>query len=185
MSGRSSPPPSTPIATIGNSDHELVDLLESSQWPAEKKAYPRVREVIETLHRRMVDLGSWEDHKRFLEVEALDEGVLLREKKTEKPLRKKTEISPAWASLRDKHVSDRRKVIADMLFSGKKRPSTSTICGKLDYFEVPVPEEWTEKYGVKNWLEADKDSRIRPRLQAMISKDIRLIREASRESSGN
>jgi len=82
-------------------------------------------------------------------------------------------------SPRDLIVKNRRAVLGDMLKSGR-RQATEKICGKWDFFEIPVPEPWRLEFGVQNWVDAYKNKRIREnRLYQLISVDIKKITSKS------
>jgi len=167
MSGRSSPPPPAPIATIGNSDHELVDLLESSQWPAEKKAYPRVRELIETLHSRRVDLGHWENHRSFIDVLLLEQGIAPASPEPTPPV----VINPRGAGRRpDPDVARRREILfeffkeqgvtdrkeAIQLF--KRSDIQKKVYRRFDEAKIPLPKTKNKRWDNYNsWTEVLDD----------------------------
>ena len=55
--------------------------------------------------------------------------------------------------------------------------SSSELCRRFDFEDVPVPSGWSEKYEVKNWQAAYRNEECRPLVQKMISDDKKRVGE--------
>jgi len=55
--------------------------------------------------------------------------------------------------------------------------SSSELCTRFDFEDVPVPSGWSEKYEVKNWQAAYRNKECRPLVQKMISDDKKRVGE--------
>ena len=78
-------------------------------------------------------------------------------------------------SERDLAVVNRRMIIEQVLGESETSPPAMKICQGFDKVDLKVPADWRAKFGVGLWKDACKHRRLKNRVQAMISKDIRRI----------
>jgi hypothetical protein len=63
-------------------------------------------------------------------------------------------------------VGERRIIV-------KNNPTMSAeeLCRRFDYHSLALPGNWNEKLGVTDWRSAYRDAKLKPLIQAMLSKD--------------
>jgi hypothetical protein len=78
----------------------------------------------------------------------------------------------------DSHSPGRnaRLTIIHQSLKQKPRMSAEDLCKRLDCENHPPLEEWREEYNVTSWTEAYREPKLRPSIQAMLSKDKREIK---------